>query len=233
MITVAIPLADATPHNAIELRYSLRSLEAVYGKFQLVIIGRTKSAMSVLKKHSYALFSMPDYMPSAAEKENNIRRKFYFACEVIGSPFLWSNDDFFLMPSWDDSRPKNKGPMNFTYRKSNSPGYKQSILNTQKYIGHDWIDFDNHAPCWVDPAAVKVVNQWPQYGYLHKTLYHYHAGTKNEVFCEDIKLHTRPDAKTIAKIETAQYFSTSHAALSKPFLKWLDERWPHKSRFEL
>lgn len=231
MITVAIPLADATPHNAIELRYSLRSLEAVYGKFELLIVGNDKQISKML--NGYTAYFYPESVPYSIYKENNIRRKFYEACDLIKSPFLWSNDDFFLMPSWDDSRPKNKGPMNFTYRKSNSPGYKQSILNTQKYIGHDWIDFDNHAPCWVDPAAVKVVNQWPQYGYLHKTLYHYYAGTKNEVFCEDIKLHTRPDAKTIAKIETAQYFSTSHAALSKPFLKWIDERWPHKSRFEL
>jgi len=231
MITIAVPLADNTPHNAIELRYSLRSLEAVYGKFELLIIGSTKPIYNMLSNYNHLPY--PDSIPFAIEKENNIRSKFYAACDTIGSPFLWSNDDFFLMPSWDDSRPKNKGPMNFTYKKCSSPGYKQSIINTQKYIGHDWIDFDNHAPCWIDPAQVKVVDRWPQYGYLHKTLYHYHAGTNDEVYCEDIKLHTRPDKNMIAKIEAAQYFSTSHAALSKPFIKWLDEKWPHKSRFEL
>lgn len=233
MITIAVPLADSTPHDAIELRYSLRSLEAVYGAFDLLIVGSVKPVQKMLIHYHYQVAYVVDGMPHAVQKENNIRDKFYQACNIIGSPFLWSNDDFFLMPSWDDSRPKNKGPMNFTYRKSISPGYKQSIINTQKYIGHDWIDFDNHAPCWIDPAKVKVVDQWPQYGYLHKTLYHYHAGTKDEVYCEDIKLHTRPDKNMIAKIEASQYFSTSHAALSKPFIKWLDEKWPHKSRFEL
>jgi len=231
MITVAIPLADATPHNAIELRYSLRSLEAVYGKFELLIIGSTKPIYNMLSNYNHLPY--PDSIPFAIEKENNIRSKFYAACDTIGSPFLWSNDDFFVNSTWSHEITLAKGWLTGTYNDCKSAGYRFSIENTIKHIGHDWYDFDNHAPIWVDPVAVKVVNDWPQYGYLHKTLYHYHAGTKNEVFCEDIKLHTRPDKKAIAKIETAQYFSTSHAALSKPFIKWLDERWPHKSRFEL
>lgn len=232
MITVAIPLADATPHNAIELRYSLRSLEAVYGKFELLIVG---SINPVKKMLGYFDFLPCSDKPGSTEKENNIRRKFYYTLSLISSPFLWSNDDFFVNSTWSHEVTLAKGWLTGTYNDCKSAGYRFSIQNTIKHIGHDWYDFDTHAPIWVDPAQVKVVDDWPQYGYLHKTLYMFRTKKSyyNNAFYVDLKLRQRPTAETLKFASSLMYFSTSHAALSKPFIKWLDERWPHKSRFEL
>lgn len=227
---VAIPLADATPHNAIELRYSLRSLEAVYGHFNLVIIGNDPPGwiknIDLLPHHD---------APFVIDKENNIRRKFYAACDAINEPFLWSNDDFFVNSTWTHENILCKGYLTGTFNDCRSAGYKFSINNTIKYIGHDWLDFDTHAPLWIDPKLAQKIDQWPQYGYLHKTLYMWHATSQinaNRVFYVDFKFRHRPTAENMDFASKLLYFSSSNACLTKQFINWLQKMWPHKSRFE-
>lgn len=231
MITVAIPLADASPANHIELKYSLRSLEAVYGEFKLAIIG-TKLPQWLTRID--IIIPCID-LPGPAEKENNIRRKFYRACDVISGNFLWSNDDFFITDHWNDSDLKCRGLLSETLRETQSPGYRRSIENTMGLIGTDWFDFDNHAPMWVEPDKLKKVPFFTLFGYLHKTLYQHYAiiPATTPFIYPDIKLRTRPDANILQQLENAEYFSTSHAAMTPAFVKWLDNKWPHKSRFEI
>jgi hypothetical protein len=116
-------------------------------------------------------------------KQDNIRIKILTGCELpkISDPFLFMNDDYFLIRQMDASAIPycyNKNMFQAWNDKRKVGSYKQALHNTVELLGPHALHYDIHYPILYDKSAFKYSMQagnWEDWskrdGYVIKSIY--------------------------------------------------------------
>ncbi len=210
---VVIPLINQ--RNFFELKYAIRSFERWFNPERVVLVGGKPDWFT--GEH----IPFPDYNPLF--KEKNIHDKTKAGAKLLGSPFLFCNDDHFVLaPYWGLH---HKGKMNDCLKQRNRNGtYGRMMVNTMDIFGEDIFNYDTHCPMMMDLAGIENIKlDWSIHnGYCFKTSYAYSNGLTGE-FYEDGKYNTIPGE--IKRL----YFSTTESCNN---LHVLERIFPTKSKFE-
>jgi hypothetical protein len=213
IIVIPYRTANSQPADHEELRHALRSICLQHQVEDCILVGG--------RPDWYTGRHLPhaDYAPQ--HKEQNIRDTVALAAAWLDEPFLFANDDHYLLAplacDWD------KGPLSDTLasRKNPNGSYSLTLKNTLARYG-DVPDVDTHCPLLMHPETVKQVaaQDWPQWGLGFKTAYAQAAG---------LRTLTIPDCKINdwhTGVLTRPWFSTG---------RWLPELkniFPEPCKFE-
>jgi hypothetical protein len=224
-MNIVIPLIESKNDN-VELRYTLRSLQAYYGHFELFLIGHhpgwLKGANVIPFKDEHG----------ASRKECNIASKLLLASNTISGLFLYSCDDNYLLPTYRDIV-RYKGTIAETCAETKSGHYRKSCENTMNALGHDSIDFDLHCPAWID--SVKFIDVYQahnfqqDFGLLVKSTYFNHIMPPCTL-SSDIKIRT--PLRSLEHLRNVEFLSTHESAINKQMILFLESLFPDKSIFE-
>jgi len=210
-----------------ELMYSLRSIEKHLKNYRnIYIIGHKPDFIqNVIHIPAEDQSPIPD---------TNILRKLYLACDNpdISDSFLFFNDDHYLLHDFDaPTFPYYYCSTLKEYLKRRArDGYGTRCTNTMKYLQGQKLPtkhFDIHYPIIYEKAKFKQCFERipPIYnGYILKSIY---ANTLNinGVEIRDCKYTNPPTKKDIC-------YST-HPKPTSNVWKFLEERFPDKSKFEI
>ena len=176
---IVIPLLNNGPYE--QLRYSIRSMAAVYPAAEFIIVGG--------KPKWYKGYHLPfsDYHNS--QKEQNIRDKVIEGSKGLGC-FLFANDDHIIM--FPIKETYNKGKLSESIKGRNPSGsYTRLLINTIAKYG-DVDNVDTHCPMWMDSNLIKNTNfEWPLFGIGFKTCYAQENNIKS-VYMPDCKVSKVP-----------------------------------------
>lgn len=238
-ISVIIPVRDNSKNNNKELVYALRSLEKnLKGIGQVFIIGKQINGLKGLK------YIQCKDEPTSKFKERNIYRKILAAIKhpEVTEDFVMLNDDHMLLKEFDANR------LPFFYKclleetmANNKGDYRKSVNHTRKYLmanDKPTVDFDTHFPIiynkekFLSIFTHKCVNWDQPFGYVIKSLYTNMAGIEGE-FGGDCKIHHSMTYEEIKnKIGNKAFFSTSDRCLNEDMMRFLNEQYQHKSKYE-
>lgn len=216
-----------------ELRYALRSFEKhLRNVGELYIFSERQTAPDWLI--NCTIDSTVKDLPLGRNKEYNIYRKLLRACEVIGQPFLYANDDHFLLTEHDANNFPNyyDGTLaDLLAKVERGNPYRVTVKNTIEAIG-EMANLDVHCPMIISDKQIKGANQtdkisWKKsYGYLIKTIY------SNLERTQQVKDLKHQDPNTLPDLTGRPWFSVGDKGLSEPFKAMLEELYPEKSRWE-
>lgn len=239
MKSIIIPVKSGSKNNYKELIYSLRSFERHLNGFgDIFIIGKKISSLRGLK------YINANDDPKSMYKERNIFRKISLACShpEVSDEFIFANDDHFLLHDFDvDNLPfYHKGDLEDTLSK-NTGDYRKSLNHTRKYLiskGKPTLDYDTHFPMiyeknrFIDTFVCKDINWDRPFGYVIKSLYANMVGVNGE-FGGDCKIqHKMRYNEIVDKIGSRLFFSTSDGCLNDDMMRFLNEKFPTKSKYE-
>jgi hypothetical protein len=224
-MNIVIPLIESKNDN-VELRYTLRSLEAYYGQFELMLIGYCPKWLAGATVVNFL------HVFGASRKEPNIANKLLLASEIIADKFLYSLDDNYILPTYRDIV-RYKASIAQTCAETKSGHYRKSCENTMNALGHDSIDFDLHCPAWIEPEKFLHVyhhhNFNQDFGLLVKSTYFNHIMPACNLSA-DIKIRT--PLRSLEHLRNVEFFSTHESAINKQMILFLESLFPEKSRFE-
>jgi len=224
-MNIVIPLIESKNDN-VELRYTLRSLQAYYGDFELYVIGYCPLW---LKADTYI---WDVNISGSKNKEFNIASRIAYSCQIIHEPFLYSCDDNYILPSYCDIV-RHKGFISETCAETKSGSYRKSCENTMKELGLNVLDYDLHCPAWIDPHKFLDVYQAhnfnQDFGLLVKSTYFNYVGSACTL-SDDIKIRT--PLRSLEHLRNVEFFSTHESAINKQMIIFLESLFPDKSRFE-
>jgi len=237
-ISVVIPIKSDTKNNNIELIYALRSLEKnLNGLGDIFIIGNKINSLKGLK-----YIECKDDKGSQF-KERNIYRKILSACndERVSNNFICTNDDIYLTKEFDaNSLPfYHKSELINTMSK-NAGDYRKSLNHTRKLLmkmKNTTLDYDTHFPILYNKEhfctfASEETNWNQPFSYVIKSLYCNRKGVKGE-YGGDCKIQTKMTYEEIVnKIGDKSFFSTSDGCMNEDMIKYLNELYPTKSKYE-
>lgn len=238
-ISVVIPYKSDTKNNHIELIYALRSIEKNLNGFgEVFIVSENKVSLKGLN-----YINLKDDK-SSKFKERNIYRKILAACndERVSENFVFSNDDIYLTQEFNaESLPfYHKGELIDTMAK-NAGDYRKSLNHSRKHLmkmEKPTLDYDTHFPIVYNKEKfsrtfVHSDLNWDQpYGYVIKSIYANMASVKPE-YGGDCKIQMAMSYEEIVKkIGDKAFFSTSDGCMNADMIKYLNELYPNKSRYE-
>lgn len=204
---LAITLLNTSPNKYVELRYALRTMQQnLPATFLVLIGGRPKWC------HPDLHIPFPD-ATDKSQKEANIRDKVLDLCHTTTNPFIFANDDHFIIQPTDL-------PNYYATIFGGSGGYLRTIANTQQLLP-DCYNYDVHCPIIIEPARFieRCSGIWPSWGYCMKTLY---ADGLPGIECQDRKVSGWIDAP---------WFSTTDFGFRRA-LPTLARRFPTPSKWE-
>lgn len=232
MIDVIIPLNTDSPHQNIELRYALRSIQKfLTGYRRIYIIGDCPDFI-------HNVVHIP-YKDKSKYKQRNILMKILRACEEsVSDDFMMFNDDHFQLQQEDAA--------NYPYYASGTieaeimrckGDYKSSLVNTLSALQYlsTW-NFDCHLPIRYNKS--KFINVMSFYdwsvphGYVIKSLY---CNTLNiqPMMTADGKVYDAISQEKLDEmVATRPCISTSNYALTNIMLRKLEALFPEKSVYE-
>lgn len=232
-----IPIKSGT--IPIELKYSLRSLDKyLKGLGNVFIIGERIHQLKGLKY----LYFKDDRQ--SRWKERNIYKKIMVACKSkdVSEDFVFLNDDHFLTKEFDiNSLPfYHKGDLQDTMVK-NSGDYRKSLNHSRKLLseaGKKTLDFDTHFPIvynkkkFIDTFVCDGIDWNIPFGYVIKSVYCNYNDIDGE-FGGDCKVQAKLTYEQIKeKIGDRSFFSTSDGSINDDMIKYLNELYPNKSKYE-
>jgi len=238
-ISVIIPVRDNSKNNNKDLVYALRSIEMnLKGIGDIFIVGKKIIGLRGLK-----YISCSDE-PTGKKKEKNIYQKILAAIShlEVTEDFCFLNDDHYLLQEFDvNSLPfYHKGSLEDTMAK-NLGDYRKSVNHTRKYLlskDKPTTDFDTHFPILYNKndfctfVCNKELNWDQPFGYVIKSLYANLKGIEGE-FGGDCKVQKSMSYdEIVAKIGDKKFFSTSDRCMNADMMKFLEEKYPNKSRYE-
>lgn len=238
-ISIVIPVRDSTSRDNKELIYAIRSFEKSFKSFgDIFIVG---SRIYGLKDVKY--IQCKDER-GGKFKERNIFRKIMAAVNHwhVTENFLFVNDDHILLEEFDPNKLPfyHKGLLEETMSK-NVGDYRKSLNHTRKYLlskDKSTLDFDTHFPIiynkkkFIDTFVCSDLNWNQPFGYVIKSLYANMNDISGE-FGGDCKIQGGMNYQEIKnKIGSKSFFSTSDRCLNEDMIKFLNELFPSKSRFE-
>lgn len=238
-ISIVIPVRDSMNMSNKEIIYAIRSFEKSFKSFgDVFIVG---DRINCLKGVKY-IHCKDDR--GSKFKERNIFRKIMAAVNHpdVTDDFIFANDDHLVLGDFDPNNLPffHKGMLEDTMAK-NIGDYRKSLNHTRKYlISNDkpLLDFDTHFPIiynkkkFIDTFVCSDLNWNQPFGYVIKSLY----ANMNDIIGEyggDCKVQQKMSYHELKnKIGDKQFFSTSDKCLNEDMMKYLNEMFPNKSKFE-
>jgi hypothetical protein len=223
---IVIPLGPGSKWQNNELRYALRSFEKhLSGVTGLLIIGDKPDWLNCE--------SIPFKDQSLGRhKERNIFDKVSAACKLIRDPFLFANDDHFLLTDFDAGLfPNYYYGLLSDKKPAKGNTYGRTIKNTRLFLG-DVRYFDIHCPIVIDPKQFQKINSAiysKPYGYLMKTLYAYTSASMIPAIpMADLKY----SGDSVPPLDNRLWFSLGEH-VSDETKELLAKLYPIKSRWEM
>lgn len=239
MTSIVVPVKSFSKNNHKELVYALRSIEKhLKGFGEVFIIGDRINSLKGLKY----IHCRDDRQ--SMYKERNIYRKILKACNhpEVTEDFIMLNDDHLLLKDFDVNNLPfyYKGTLEETLSK-NMGDYRKSVNHTRKLLlskDKPTIDFDTHFPIvynkkkFIDTFVCNNVDWDKPFGYVIKSLYCNLNDIEGE-FGGDCKIHHKMKYEDIvSKIGDRSFFSTSDGCLNEDMMRFLNEKYGTKSRYE-
>lgn len=249
---LVIPLLPASANNHTELRYALRSFEKFLPHDRLILIGGHPNWL--VFDNVVNIPFRDDPQPPFREANIYLKIKYYVEKISKGDPFIFANDDYFLLAPWKADEPyPNKGSLSDAVKsRGELDPYRKTIKNTARLIGYDAPNLDVHAPMTVYPeifsrvfghsnagkqAATQHPIQWgTPFGFLFKSLYGQNFETLKSI---DLKFNKPEEFNSwIARepdseLSTAPFFSTNDPAITERTIDEVFEvLYPNMSRYE-
>lgn len=253
MIDIVIPLrSELQPSANHELKYALRSIEQyLENAGKVFIIGSCPEWLN-LQTVEYIPYKEINWFNQLTR---NIHEKLKLACisYKVSNEFLYFNDDHFLLDKVDATKyPFYHGGVEFggkgQYRKATVPNTLALLLAE----GHKNVyNYDVHTPLLINKNQylnkIGTLDWKKDFGYCIKTAYAYLTGAfVHGVPFDDMKMHEAPTKVEQVELMTMNrhIFSTgekafkmrhdeSGAYIPNSILKFMEETYPRKSKYEI
>lgn len=237
LIDVVIPYRLSPFTNSLELKYCLRSIDKhLQNVGRVWIIGEKPTYLNIYEGGK--CWHIPVNETNWYEYlTRNIHTKILTACldPVVSNPFLYMNDDHFLLQDMDAELipPYHSGK---TWGRVKGR-YHITVRNTlDKFPGTD--NYDIHAPMLIYKTdyieTVGKLNWKVPYGYAIKTTYCNLAGIPYGKFYPDYKLDHKPTETDFSEILTRKFFSVGDKGFNNTSMfQFLNQLYPNKSKYEI
>lgn len=243
MIDVVYIIGNGSAWQDNELRYSLRSMEKHLKNYsRLIIVGELPAFIN-----PETVEFIPVVEQHQLNKAKNIMYKVYTACDPkynFTDNILVLNDDYFFVYDVDGLNVPyyHKCDLLHTIKINGVNEYRNYVEATVKVLQARNLpikNFDVHKPIVYNKTKLRTVclsYDWMQsYGYILRSLYCNTLGIEG-TFQLDCKIN-HPHLKTmwekIVKTKTKDVISIGDMSLNKEFKRYLEELYPHKSKYEL
>lgn len=223
-----------------ELKYSLRSLENFPHK-NVIIVG----VLPEWAKNIIHIDVQDNFADINGGKYRNVVRKIRAACqdERISDEFVLMNDDFFFLEPVEKIEPYTNGTIQslIDYYEDPRHQYSNALIRTNKLLLERGIEkpmsYAIHYPIVYDKKKFLQMTDdmdWLEKGYSWRSLYG-NLFKIGDVGRNDPKINSALTFMTfLNKKYQGDFLSISNnVALFPPFQKWIDERFPNKSNYEL
>jgi len=216
-----------------ELRYSMRSLEQNVPHRRIIVAGERPDWLSEKVLHLPCVDEYPNKLQNATQK---IR----IVCQTFGisEDFVLMNDDFFIMKPIDAIGSFTDRELKDLIREHETQGgYYFAALRTTDYLLQEaGIDtrknFELHVPMVVNREKfLDITNtiEWRRTPYLFRSVYGNVLGLSSKQK-KDVKIYRGKssvswDNMTMLSIDTT-------TALSETFQRWIDSKFPQRSKYE-
>jgi hypothetical protein len=189
-------------YRGVELKYCLRGIEKFVEDPEIIIIGDKPGWLQNVT-----------HLPHADQREVQFKeRNIFKKILLVKNDFLFFNDDHFLLKPFDK--------------------------DTYHYSGNIYGDLDNyfrHGPMFCEHKILSMLTalDWSKaWGYCVKSIYCFLAGINGTEY-PDLKIRHAPSYIEIKqRTKEREYFSTGDYAVNGNVIAFLDETYPHKSKFE-
>ncbi len=233
MTSIVIPLGSGSPHQDIELRFTLRGIEQfLFNVGQVFIIGTCPKWLN-MGEVIHIPFEEKDHYRFLTR---NIHQKIETACndKRVSEDFLFMNDDHFLLRAFD--------ARNFPYHHTGPSWlgrgkYLQTMADTRQLLGEGINNYDTHAPVLINKQkylhTVALADWKKHFGYCIKTMYCVMNNISGEYY-PDLKLNRPLSTYEVAEQVTGRpYFSIGDKALNNEMKDYLNILYPKPSKYEL
>ena|SRR5690554_313857 len=190
---VAIPYRDI-PSAYPELKYCLRSIQKFH-EGEVFLISGIKTKYNVNHIH---------YEDKTHDRYENVKQKVLKACEVLNEPFLYMNDDMYLLEPF-----RNVDYYCGKLKDRTRAGSKQkAIVDGAISESKDGLNYSIHSPMIIEPELMRGIQS-----VLFKDV-HGSLSEREKVELRDVKIRTKKDHLHPEKfIEGLPFFSTSEFSL--------------------
>lgn len=216
MDNIIIPFT-LDPHQGLELRYALRSIDMYFPENDVLLIGD--------KPRWYK----GDHLQAG---DTHCRKEYSIMQKVLLAPFdnfIMFNDDHFALQS-GEIKYWNDGPLEDLLKRG-AKGYGATIRNTLE-LYPDALNYDIHTPIVFNRETLHRLAGDLQKEYCLKTVYCTGAGIRGE-YMEDMKINAPLSAARIReKIAGRVFFSSGPHALVGDMVEVLGELYPTPSKWE-
>lgn len=241
MIDIVYVLGSGSKWNDNELRYSLRSIEQHFPHRNVVIVGERPDWLQ-----NIIHIAVPDGFANVkGGKYKNVLRKIRAACldDRVSDHFVLMNDDFFFLQDCNEIKPVANGTLAdlIEYYEGNERNqYLNMLKRTQKFLHKRGItDPENYAVhypiMYMKNKFLEISEQidWLENAYSWRILYG-NMYNNQTVPREDPKVHSAETFKEWLQADhPIDFLSISDSvALDPTFQKWIELRFPNKSKYE-
>lgn len=217
-----------------ELRYSLRALHANFPHRDVYVIGAPPAWLQ-------NVISIPHRQGSNSRSNTNTSMRLACLHPDVSNPFVWMNDDYFIMQPIDEIPRLNRGPIDDVIEQlaPRKDQYAQGMVATKRllidsgFVEGNVTSYELHMPLLVQKSsmlyALKVYEDSKRPNLHKRTLY-------GNIF--DYGGETVTDNKITSKTAQwdidATFISTSDLSFrDHPIGAWIRAQYPDKSPYEV
>ncbi len=230
-LDIVCPCRTGNKNN--ELRYALRSWEKNVPHRNIVLAGAPPAwTQNVIKRP----------MQQGSNFRLNTTRMMQAACEDpnISNPFIWMNDDYFVMKPIEDVPRLNRGPIDDVINNHPNPGhqYPQGMAATKRLlIDNDFVEanilsYELHMPMLVYKTtmlhSIKIYFDSRQPNLHKRTLY----GNIVDYGGEQVSDHKITERNGDWDRDCTFISTSDQSFENHPVGQWIREHFPEPSRFE-
>lgn len=236
-VDVLYILGTGSPFHNEELRYSLRSLE-VHGQNvgRVIVIGENPGFLS----DEVEFYPLRETKGSAAHR---ILRKLLYACknEIVTGDFISMCDDIFLIKDVNLAKYPAKYKCDLNDKRNLHQSYEQSLFGASRFLeveGRDTLCYEVHCPKPFNAKKFLALKKaWDYckrlpFGLVNESVYFNYYKIKGELV-EDVKLKHLQWQPDFDRIADKDCFSIYDNAWHKGAEKFLKEKFPNKSKYEI
>lgn len=214
MMDVVYILKDSPSHyDDIELRYSLRSLQHFPHGDVYIVTGKQRGWLTGVKWVR---------CEDRQCRYQSTKRKILAAAEVLTEPFLFMNDDFYLLAPFS-------GHDYYCGHLKDKPqtGSKQrDIIQSAIRESRDGLNYSLHSPMILEPKLLKTIRS------LAFKDVHGSFSARNKKYMPDVKMRTKKEHDNPeAFISDKPFFSTSDFSF-KWIREFMERLYPNPSQYE-
>ena len=191
-MNIVIPLKD-TPSTYPELTYCLRSIDKYYPT-DVYIVSKQKIKGT---NHIY-------YEDKTLNRYENVRQKVLKACDVLKEPFIFMNDDMYLLEPFKEVD-YYCGKLK---ERTRTGSVQRAIVNGAIKESKDGLNYSIHQPMVIDPEIMRGIKSL-SFKDIHGSI-----STRKKVKLKDVKMRSKKDHAHPEKfIDGLPFFSTSDFSL--------------------